>query len=83
MISGQRSATYGSDPVSNTQHYRSIVGALQYIGIIRLEFTYSVKEVSIYVNSYGIPLASNQKNFTVLAGTLDSGLMIQSSLSSQ
>lgn len=45
MIGGQTLSAHGSDPVMDTQLYRSIVGALQYATITRPQITYSVNKV--------------------------------------
>lgn len=45
MTSGCKMTSYGSDPVSDTQLYRSVVGALQYATITRPEISYSGNRV--------------------------------------
>ncbi|KAM6569791.1 hypothetical protein CsatB_017776 [Cannabis sativa] len=44
--SGLKLSVYGSDPVEYPQLYRSVVGALQYITITRLEIAYNVNKAS-------------------------------------
>lgn len=56
MTSGQKLTSYGSDPVQDTQLYRSIVGALQYFTITRPEISYNVNKVCQFMQS---PLESH------------------------
>ena len=77
MTSGLKLTAFGSDSVSDTQLYRSIVGALQYVTITRPELAYSVHKVCQYMHS---PLQSHwvavKRILRYLAGTLDYGLHI-------
>lgn len=79
MIGGHTLSAHGSDPVMDTQLYRSIVGALQYATITRPQITYSVNKVCQFMQS---PLLSHwrvvKRILRYLAGTLDSGLFMQS-----
>lgn len=45
MTSGQKFTAYGSEPVKDVQPHRSILGALRYTTITRIEVTYSVNRV--------------------------------------
>ncbi|KAL6326076.1 hypothetical protein AAG906_000951 [Vitis piasezkii] len=58
MVSNQSLSNFGSAPFSNTQLYRSIVGALQYATITRLDITYSVNRVCQFMQS---PLTTHWK----------------------
>lgn len=83
MNSGQRLITHGNDPISNTQLYRSVLGALQYTPMTRSKITYSFNKVCQYMQN---PLVSHwqavKRIVRYLAGTLDLGLIIQSNPSS-
>ncbi|RVW28108.1 Retrovirus-related Pol polyprotein from transposon RE1 [Vitis vinifera] len=83
MVSNQSLSNFGSAPFSNTQLYRSIVGALQYATITRLDITYSVNRVCQFMQS---PLITHWKAIKrilrYLAGTLHHGLHLQHSSNS-
>lgn len=78
MTSGQRLNAYGSAPFHDTQFYRSIVGALQYATITRLEITYCVNRVCQFMhNPLLFRCQAVKQILRYLAGTLDSGLTLQ------
>ncbi|KAL5552893.1 hypothetical protein UlMin_040294 [Ulmus minor] len=49
MINNLKLTTSIGDPVTNATEYRSIVGALQYITITRLEIAFSVNKVCQFI----------------------------------
>lgn len=51
MIAGQKLSAYGSEPVTDTQLYISIVGALQYATITLPEITYSINKVCQFMQA--------------------------------
>lgn len=51
MVSGLKLSAFGGKPVENVHLYRSVVGALQYITIIRLEIAYNVNKVCQFMQS--------------------------------
>ena len=75
MTSGHKMIAYGSEPVTNAQLYRSIVGALQYVIITRPEIAYCVNRVCQVMQN---PLESHKqvvkRILRYLVGTLDYGL---------
>ncbi|RVW97157.1 Retrovirus-related Pol polyprotein from transposon TNT 1-94 [Vitis vinifera] len=83
MVSNQSLSNSGSAPFSNTQLYRSIVGALQYATITRPDITYSVNRVCQFMQA---PLTAHWKAvkriLRYLAGTLHHGLHLQHSSNS-
>lgn len=50
ITTGQKLTAYGSNSVKEVQIYRSIVGALQYPTINRLEITYCVNRVCQFMH---------------------------------
>lgn len=78
MTSGQKLFAFGSDPVQDLQLYRSIVGALQYVTIIRPEIPYSVNRVCQFMQA---PSEAHwqvvKRILRYLAETLDYGLHLQ------
>ncbi|XP_034704065.1 uncharacterized mitochondrial protein AtMg00810-like [Vitis riparia] len=78
MVSNQSLSNFGSAPFNNTQLYRSIVGALQYATITRLDITYSVNQVCQFMQS---PFTAHWKAIKrilrYLANTLHHGLHLQ------
>ncbi|RVW15239.1 Retrovirus-related Pol polyprotein from transposon RE1 [Vitis vinifera] len=83
MVSNQSLSNSGSAPFSNTQLYRSTVGALQYATITRPDITYSVNRVCQFMQA---PLTAHWKAvkriLRYLAGTLHHGLHLQHSSNS-
>ncbi|RVW58924.1 putative mitochondrial protein [Vitis vinifera] len=83
MVSNQSLSNSGSPPFSNTQLYRSTVGALQYATITRPDITYNVNRVCQFMQA---PLTAHWKAvkriLRYLAGTLHHGLHLQHSFNS-
>lgn len=50
--SGLKLSSYGSNGMHDAQLYRSIVGGLQLITIMRLEIAYSVNRVCQFMHSH-------------------------------
>ncbi|WJZ89636.1 hypothetical protein VitviT2T_008841 [Vitis vinifera] len=80
MTSGLKLSAYGSDLVENEQLYRNIVGALQYVTIIRPKISYCVNRVCQFMQN---PLEPHWKAvkriLRYLSGTLDYGLHLRRS----
>ena len=80
MTSGLKLTSFGSDPVSDAQLYRSVVGALQYVTITRPEISFSVNKVCQFMHN---PLESHWKAvkriLRYLSGTLYHGLHLRKS----
>ena len=78
MVSNQSLSNFGSASFSNTQLYRSIVGALQYATITSPNITYSVNQVCQFMQT---PLTAHWKVIKrilrYLVGTLHHGLHLQ------
>ncbi|XP_034681071.1 uncharacterized mitochondrial protein AtMg00810-like [Vitis riparia] len=83
MVSNQSLSNSGNGPFSNTQLYRSTVGALQYATITRPNITYSVNRVCQFMQA---PLTAHWKAVKrilhYLVGTLHHGLHLQHSFNS-
>ncbi|RVW87716.1 Retrovirus-related Pol polyprotein from transposon TNT 1-94 [Vitis vinifera] len=83
MVSNQSLSNSGSAPFSNTQLYRSTVGALQYATITRPDISYSVNRVCQFMQA---PLTAHWKAvkriLRYLASTLHHGLHLQHSSNS-
>lgn len=78
MTNWHKLTTYGSDPVQDTHLYRSVVGALQYITNTRPELSYSVNRVCQFMhNPLEVHWQAVKLIFRYLAGTLNSGLILQ------
>ena len=75
MVSALKFSKHGSDQLSDPTHYRSIVGALQYATVPRLEISYSVNKACQFMAQ---PLESHWKAMKrilrYLGGALQSGL---------
>ena len=56
MTSGQKLSSYGSESVHDVKLYKSIVRALQYVIVTRLEISYSVNKACQYMQA---PLESH------------------------
>lgn len=80
MVSSDKLTYTGTDPIQDVHQYRSVVGALQYITITRLELSYSVNMVCQYMQT---PLESHWKAvkwiLRYLKGTISHGLHLQRS----
>ena len=80
MTNGQKLPGYGSESIQDVKLYRSIVGALQYVIVTRLEIVYSVNKVCQYMQA---PLESHWKVvkriLRYLKGTLHHGLHLRKS----
>jgi hypothetical protein len=76
------SAKVSSDgpPVSDATHYRSLVGALQYLTFTRPDIAYAVQQVCLYMHDPRKPhLALINGILRYLQGTLDYGLQLHCS----
>jgi hypothetical protein len=51
MASANALSLEGSPPCDNPQLYRSVVGALQYVMLTRLDITFIVNKVSQYMHN--------------------------------
>ncbi|KAL5564937.1 hypothetical protein UlMin_028101 [Ulmus minor] len=80
MVSSLKLTVSDGDPITNATEYRSIVGALQYITITRLEIAFSVNKVYQFMQS---PLDEHMKAvkriLRHLKGTLDEGIYMKRS----
>lgn len=78
ITSGQALTGNGSVPFNNTQLCKSIVGALQYTTITRLEITFSVNKVCQFMQNLLLKHWQAVKRILrYLAGTLDMGLIMK------
>ncbi|KAL5551297.1 hypothetical protein UlMin_001473 [Ulmus minor] len=82
MVSNLKLTAINGDPITNGTEYRSIVGALQYITITRLETAYSVNQVCQFMQN---PLDNHWKAIKrilrYLKGTMDEGIVMRRSKS--
>ena len=80
MTRGQKLPGYGSESIQDVKLYRSIIGALQYVIVTRLEIVYSVNKVCQYMQA---PLESHLKIvkriLKYLKGTFHHGLHLRKS----
>jgi hypothetical protein len=68
------------DPVPDPTLYRSLTGALQYATLTRPDISYSVQQACLYMHDPRLPhLAHVKKILRYLKGTLDHGLLLNSS----
>nr|GEZ03318.1 ribonuclease H-like domain-containing protein [Tanacetum cinerariifolium] len=68
------------DPVSDSTIYRSLVGSLQYLTFTRLDISYAVQQVCLYMHDPREPYFSALKRILrYVRGTLDYGLQLFSS----
>ena len=68
------------DPLSDPTLYRSITGALQYATLTRPDISYSVQQACLFMHDPRAPhLAHVRRILRYLKGTLDHGLLINSS----
>lgn len=68
------------DPISDPTFYRSITGALQYATLTRPDISYSVQQACLFMHDPRAPhLAHVKRILRYLKGTLDHGLLINSS----
>jgi len=77
------SADEGS-PLADPTDYRSLVGALQYLTFTRPDIAYAVQQVCLYMHSpREIHLVAAKRILRYLQGTVDHGLIIPRTSSSQ
>uniref|UniRef100_A0A803P494 Reverse transcriptase Ty1/copia-type domain-containing protein n=1 Tax=Cannabis sativa TaxID=3483 RepID=A0A803P494_CANSA len=78
MTTGVRLSAHGSEPMSDPQLYRSIVGALQYLLITRPDLSFSVNKVCQFMHN---PLLTHwlaaKRILRYLSGTISHGLHIK------
>lgn len=78
MNTGEKLLTYGSDLMDNPQHYRSVVGALQYITVTRPEISFCVNKVCQFMQQPSLSHWKVVKRILrYLAGTVDHGLHLR------
>ncbi|KAL5572309.1 hypothetical protein UlMin_021906 [Ulmus minor] len=78
MVSNLKLTTTDGDPITNGTEYRSIVGALQYITITRLEISYCVNRVCQFMqNPLDIHWKAVKRILRYLKGTMDEGILIR------
>lgn len=81
MVSDNKPSRHGTDTLSDPHHFRSIVGALQYITLTRRELSYSVHKVCQFLST---PLDSHwravKRILHYLKGTSHFGLLLQPAL---
>ncbi|XP_016673328.1 uncharacterized mitochondrial protein AtMg00810-like [Gossypium hirsutum] len=79
MVVGKKLAKDDGNALSDLQHYRSIVGSLQYLCHTRPDISYSVNKVAQYMQN---PRYSHwvavKRILRYLRGTLDYGLVLTS-----
>nr|KYP58716.1 hypothetical protein KK1_014136 [Cajanus cajan] len=84
MVSTSKLSKHGSDTLTDSTFYRSVVGALQYATITRPEISFAVNKVCQFMAS---PLESHwnavKRILRYLKGTLYHGLHIQAAGSHQ
>jgi len=82
MVSNLHLSKTKGEAIKNEKEYRSIVGALQYVVVTRLEIAYSVNRVCQFMQS---PLSEHWKAVNhilrYLNGTLNYGILLKSSKS--
>lgn len=80
MVSNLSLSSKQSNPISNPQEYRSIVGALQYLTVTRPDIAFSVNKVSQFMHC---PLNTHFKAvkriLRYLKGTLSYGMVLRRS----
>lgn len=83
MTPGQKLQSYGSKPFTDPTTYRSLVGALQYVTVTRLELAFSVHKVCQFMHN---PLEEHwmcvKRILRYLNATVTHGLLLQPALPS-
>jgi hypothetical protein len=74
-----------SEPhVADSTHFRSLTGALQYLMFTRLDITYAVQQICLHMHDPQEPdLTAMKRTLCYLWGTLDYGLLLRRSTSSE
>jgi hypothetical protein len=71
-------------PVADLTHFRSLVGALQYLTFTRPDITYAVQQIFLHMHDPRKPHLTTMKHtLRYLRGTLDYGLHLRCSTSSE
>ena len=79
MVSSSKLSLHDSDPFDDPKLYRSVVGALQYLTLIRPDLTYSVSKVCQYMHNPTINHWKALKRILrYIKGTVDQGLVFTS-----
>jgi hypothetical protein len=72
------------DPVEDPTGYRSLAGALQYLTFTRPDISYAVQQISLHMHDPREPhLAALKRLLRYLRGTVDYGLLLHRSTSSE
>ncbi|XP_016694380.1 secreted RxLR effector protein 161-like [Gossypium hirsutum] len=75
MVSSSRLSSNEGSPIEDEHHYRSIVGALQYVVITRPDIAYSVNKVCQFMHKpLNLHVKAMKRILRYLQGTLDYGL---------
>ena len=67
MISSERLNSYTSNPMEDSNLYKSLVGALQYVTIIKLEIGFSVNKVRLCLFALNRSLNLYRSNLSPLS----------------
>jgi hypothetical protein len=71
-------------PVADTTYFRSLAGALQYLTFTRPDITYVVQQICLHMHDPREPhLTAMKRTLHYLRGTLDYGLLLRCSASSE
>jgi hypothetical protein len=71
-------------PVADPTHFRSLVEALQYLTFTRPDIAYTVQQICLHMHDPQEPhLAAMKRTLRYLRGTLDYGLLLRRSASSE
>jgi hypothetical protein len=71
-------------PVADPTHFRSLVGTLQYLTFTRPDLTYVVQQICLHMHDPREPHLTTTKHILCyLRGTLDYGLLLRCSASSE
>jgi hypothetical protein len=71
-------------PVANLTHFRSLAGALEYLTFTRPDIAYAVQQICLHMHDQRKPhLTAMKHTLRYLRGTLDYGLLLRHSASSE
>jgi hypothetical protein len=71
-------------PVADLTHFRSLAGALKYLTFTRSDITYAVQQICLHMHDPWEPhLTAMKRTLHYLRGTLDYGLLLRCSASSE
>jgi hypothetical protein len=71
-------------PIADLTHFRSLAGALQYLTFTRPDIAYVVQQICLYMDDPQEPhLVAMKRTLRYLRGTLDYGLLLRRSTSSE